>query len=89
MPPAAKVVQSTVENCSVLTNISPMENGVREPASSAETDVVKSLGSTVASVLVNKLDCMVKPASLAREKQTDSNKDAKTNQEPLHSSPRK
>lgn len=47
-----------------------MENGVREPASLAETEVVKSLGFTVASVLVNKLDCMVKPASLAREKQT-------------------
>lgn len=54
-------------------NISSMENGVREPASSVETEVVKSLGSTAASVLVNKLDCMVKPASLAREKQTDSN----------------
>lgn len=72
MPTAAIIVQSTVENSSVLmVAFSSLENGVREPAYLVGIEVANSLNITMASVLVNKLDSVEKPASLARVKQAN------------------
>lgn len=75
-------VHSTVGNSSTLTvTFSSLEN-------LAETEVADSLSFTIASALLNKLDSMVKLASLARIKQQTNHKDTKTNKEPLFYSSR-
>lgn len=61
-----------MENSLVLIVVfSSLENGVRQLAYLVEIEVANSLNFTVASVLVNKLDSMVKLASLAKVKQTN------------------
>lgn len=65
--PATIDVQSTVGNSSTLIVIfSSLEDINRALVYLVETEVAKNLNFTMASVLLNKLDSMVKLASLAR-----------------------
>lgn len=66
LPPRLSIVENSL---ALIVVFSSLENGVRELAYLVETEVANSLNFTVASVLVNKLDNMVKLASLARVKQ--------------------